>query len=104
MATKKRKVRLQDLPGGLRQFLGTIETEDKYTAELLSSLKALPGADKTQLDQVIKDWKAMQAKVWIMEELTADARLKARTQAVVIFKACLEKWTIKQLEKATGYD
>lgn len=104
MAKEKRKTRLRDLPKGLQEFLGTIELDDKYTAELLSRLKSLPGAAKTPLAEVIKQWAAMQAKVHLLEELTTEARHKARIQAVAIFKACVDKWTVKQIQKATGYD
>lgn len=100
----KRKTRFRDLPKGLQEFLGTIELDDKYTAELLGRLKTLPGASKTPLAEAIEQWATLQAKVHLLEELTTEARHKARTQAVSIFKACVDKWTLKQLQKATGYD
>jgi hypothetical protein len=100
----KRKTRLRDLPKGLQEFLGTIELDDKFTAELLGRLCDLPGAGKTPLAKVLEEWSRMQAKVHLLEELTTEARHKARSQAVSIFKACVDKWTVKQLQKATGYD
>lgn len=104
MAKVNRKVRLRDLPKGLQEFLGTIELEDKYTAELLGRLKDLPGAAKTPLAEATEEWRRLQERVYLLEELTTEARHKARTQAVAIFKACVDKWTVKQIQKATGYD
>jgi hypothetical protein len=96
MAKRKKK-----LPKGLAEFRGTIELDDKYTEELLRRLTDLP---ESNLAPEIVKWRETFEAAEKLEKEWRKVRMKARDMAVAIFDRCLEQWTVKELQEATGYD
>lgn len=88
------------LPGGLQEFAGSLWGE-KWTEELLKRLLDLPRSEHLKAE--IEAWKMADEFVRLAEEALRAAKWKANTMAGNIFHRCIEKYTVKQLQKATGY-
>lgn len=85
------------LPRGLAEFEGTLPVLE-YTRELVGRL---PKKHTKTLRFLFE--RAMEAQK-LAEEAAHAARQQARFAALAIWGTCLEKYTIAQLQRATGYD
>jgi len=88
------------LPKGLQEFEGSLWGE-KWTLELLMRLTDLPDSD--HILKEIEAWRIADEYVHHAENALRVAKVKANTMAIEIFQRCVKKYTVKQLQEATGY-
>jgi hypothetical protein len=88
------------IPEGLLHFESTLASLE-YTPKLLNRLKDLPGFD---LQDQLNEFKTTMQEVEKAEKELSKKRLNAIKMAENIWKKCLKKWSIPELQEATGYD
>lgn len=85
------------LPRGLAEFEASL-SDLEYAEELVGRLpKKHTKALRFLFEEAMKGQK-------LAEEAAKAARQQARFAALVIWGTCLEKYTIAQLQRATGYN
>ena len=94
--TQKKK----ELPKGLQEFQASL-WEMEFSEELLKRLLDLP---EQGLHSEIEKHRAAMIAARKAEEDAVKARRQAAVIADGIFRFVLENWTVKQIQKATGYD
>ncbi len=88
------------LPGGLEEFEASLH-DLAYTAELVGRLDDLPWHRFSRDFASLKDALAVVAAA---ERAATVARKAAVSIADRIWEEAKKRWTIKQLQEATGYD
>ncbi len=97
---KKKKGLPKTMPKGLAEFFGSLD--DQYGPRLIPRLLDLP--EFGHPDVIERYMNDLIPKVRAAEKTLAAARKAARELAEGIFRSCMENWTIKEMQEATGYD
>ncbi len=95
------KGRLARLPRGLQTFENSL-FDLEFAEELVKRLQSLPRAG-AGFDQDLVMLKNLLGHVQVAEEAAKSARNMARGAALLAWKKARRGWTVKQLQKATGY-
>lgn len=101
LAKQKLAKQLQDLPKGLAEFRATL-WGFQFSSRILPRLAALPEVGDDVL-LAIKSHADLKAQAEKMDYELARFRRRIHQLAESVFDTCVERYSIKQLQKATGY-
>lgn len=92
--------KIKKLPKGLLEFYGSL-ADPKYAKELLPRLLDLP---ESGFHERVKEHAIALKAIEEAEEKLAAAKLNAMRIADKVFRTAVDNWTVRELQKATGYD